>query len=351
MQNVHALAAEAPNAAFKGTVIARRDLRPHDVLVAISYVGICHSDIHTARGEWGDALFPLVPGHEITGVVSAVGAEVTRFRAGDRVGVGVIVDSCRVCPNCMAGQEQHCQSGATDTYNSIDRTGEVTYGGYSTHIVVDEEFVLHIPDHLDLARAAPLLCAGITLYSPLKKFDTGKGTRVGIVGLGGLGHVGVKIAHALGAEVTVLSRSARKRADALRLGADHYVAVDDAEHLAALSGSLDLIINTVSAPLEADGLLSLLGLNGRLVVVGLPDLLPIRALPASLFRNGRGIAASKIGGISETQEMLEFCAAHDIGAVIEVISALDVNDAFDRVVAGAVRYRFVIDASTITADG
>jgi uncharacterized zinc-type alcohol dehydrogenase-like protein len=351
MLNVHALAAEAPNAALKGMVIPRRDLGPHDVLVAISYVGICHSDIHTARGEWGDALFPLVPGHEITGVVSGVGTEVARFRDGDRVGVGVIVDSCRVCPNCTAGQEQHCQAGATDTYNSIDRAGRVTYGGYSTHIVVDEGFVLHIPDGLDLAQAAPLLCAGITLYSPLRKFDVGDATRVGIVGLGGLGHVGVKIAHAFGAEVTVLSRSLRKRADALRLGADHYFVVDDAEHLASLSGSLDLIVNTVSAPLDSDTLLSLLGLNGRLVVVGLPDLLPIRALPASLFTNGRGVVASKIGGIGETQQMLEFCAAQDIAAEIELISALDVNDAFDRVVAGGVRYRFVIDASTITAQG
>ncbi len=351
MLTVPALAAEAANAPLKGMMITRRDLRPHDVLIAISFVGVCHSDIHTVRGDWGDALFPVVPGHEITGVIGAVGAEVTRFRLGDRVGVGVMVDSCRVCANCMAGEEEHCQRGATETYNSIDGEGQITCGGYSTHIVVDEDFVLYIPDALDLAQAAPLLCAGITLYSPMRRLGVGNGTRVAIVGLGGLGHLGVKIAHALGAEVAVLSRSLRKQEDALRLGADRYFVTDDDDRLRSLSRSLDLIVNTVSAPLDTEALLSLLGLDGHLVIAGLPNLLPITVQPASLMRNRRGIVGSKFGGIRETQEMLEFCAAQNVAAQIELIGALDVNDAFDRVVAGDVRYRFVIDASTFAADG
>src|SRR5882724_10389013 len=271
MLTATAYATSGPKAAFEKTTIERRDLGPRDVLIDIAYAGICHSDIHTARSEWGQTRYPLVPGHEIAGVVAAIGAEVTRHAVGDRVGVGCLVDSCRECDNCRAAEEQYCQNGATGTYGSIGKDGRPTDGGYSTSIVVVEDFVLRIPDGLSLDVAAPLLCAGITTYSPLKHWNAGPGKKVAVVGLGGLGHVGVKIAHALGAEVTVLSQSLRKKDDGLKLGADHYYATSDPKTFEDLKGTFDLILSTVSAPLNLDAFLSLLKTDGAFVNVGAPE--------------------------------------------------------------------------------
>ncbi|MFI5757888.1 NAD(P)-dependent alcohol dehydrogenase [Streptomyces sp. NPDC051569] len=346
MNAVAALAAPAAKAPLERTVIERREVGEHDILIEIHYAGICHTDIHQARDEWGRAAFPMVPGHEIAGVVTAAGSAVTRHAVGDRVGVGCFVDSCRECENCLAGEEQHCTAGETPTYNGIDRQGRPTLGGYSTHIVVDENYVLRVPEGLDLAAAAPLLCAGVTLYSPLKRWNAGPGSRVAIIGMGGLGHVGVKIAHALGAEVSVLSQTLRKKDDALRLGADHYYATSDPKTFTELAGRFDLIINTVSANLDINAHLKLLARHGTLVVVGVPsDSDSYHAV--SLLTGGRALAGSKIGGIRETQEMLDFCAEHGIVAEIEQIGADEVNDAYDRVVAGDVRYRFVVDIATL----
>ena len=343
---VSAYAAPFAKAPLERTTISRRDLREHDVLIEIRYAGICHSDIHQARDEWGGAQFPMVPGHEIAGVVTEVGPGVTRHAVGDRVGVGCFVDSCRKCANCLAGDEQYCSVGMTGTYNSPDGDGGRTQGGYSTHVVVDENYALSIPEGLELDVAAPLLCAGITLYSPLKRWQAGPGKRVAIVGLGGLGHMGVKIAHALGAEVTVLSRSEDKREDALRLGADHYRATGDPAAFADLAGQFDLIVNTVSANLDLDAYLSLLRLDGTLVNLGAPEH-PVSLSVFSLINSRRRLAGSMIGGIAETQEMLDFCAQHGLGSDIEVIPADRINEAYERVVAGDVRYRFVIDTATI----
>jgi uncharacterized zinc-type alcohol dehydrogenase-like protein len=345
MRSVTAYAAAAAKAPFEKTTIERRDVGPSDVLIKIAYAGICHSDIHTARDEWGAAHYPLVPGHEIAGVVEDVGSDVTRYAVGDRVGVGCMVDSCRECANCKAGQEQYCLKGMTGTYNSIGKDGRSTDGGYSTHIVVDENYVLGIPEGIDLDVAAPLLCAGITLYSPLKHWGAGPGKRVAIVGMGGLGHMGVKIAHALGAEVTVLSQTLSKQADGLALGADHYYATSDKATFKELSESFDLIVNTVSAPLSMGRYLSLLALDGTLVNVGAPPE-PLEVPAFALILRRRSWAGSNIGGIRETQEMLDFCAAHGLGAEIETISAAQIDEAYDRVVSSDVRYRFVIDTST-----
>ncbi len=345
---VPALIAEAPGAALTRGTIERRDLGPHDVLVDIAFSGICHSDIHQVRVEWGSGIFPMVPGHEIAGVVAAVGAEVTRFAVGDRAGVGVYVDSCRECENCRAGNSQYCLKGNVSTYNALDYSGEPTYGGYSTQIVVDENYVLRIPQALPLDVAAPLLCAGITTYSPLKHWNVGPGTRVAIVGMGGLGHLAVKLAHALGAEVTVLSHSLAKKDDGLRFGADHYYATSDPDTFRTLANSFDLILNTVSADVDLQALLGLLTLDGALVFVGLPEN-EQRFNVFWLTAGRRSIAGSNIGSIGETQEMLDFCAEHGIGAEVETIGADEVDAAYDRVVASAVRYRFVIDASTIPA--
>jgi uncharacterized zinc-type alcohol dehydrogenase-like protein len=346
MITANARATFGPGEPFQATTIDRRDLGPHDVLIEIRYCGICHSDIHTARGEWGPVNYPLVPGHEITGIVAEVGSEVTKFAVGDRVGVGCMVDSCRECENCRKGEEQYCLKGNTLTYADVDKYGQYTQGGYSTHIVVDEDFVLRIPEGLELDVAAPLLCAGITTYSPLRHWGAGPGKKVAVVGLGGLGHMAVKLAHAMGAEVTVLSQSLKKKDDGLRLGADHYYATSDPETFKKLAGSFDLIINTVSAKIDIDAYLSLLALDGTLVNVGAPAE-PLSLNVFSLLGQRRSFAGSVIGGIRETQEMLDFCAKHHIGAEIEVISADKIDEAYERVLASDVRYRFVIDISTM----
>ncbi|WP_129338292.1 NAD(P)-dependent alcohol dehydrogenase [Cellulomonas endophytica] len=343
---VKAYAAPSATEPLVPTTIERRDVGPHDVRIDIRYAGICHSDIHTARSEWGPTTYPIVVGHEIAGVVAEVGPEVTRFAVGDRVGVGCMVDSCGECASCRKGEEQHCLRGNTGTYASVGRDGQPTQGGYSQEIVVTEGFVLRIPDALGLDVAAPLLCAGITTYSPLRHWGAGPGTRVAVVGLGGLGHMGVQLAHALGAEVTVLSQSLKKQEEGLRLGADHYAATSDPGTFERLRGSFDLIINTVSAEIDLDAYLSLLAVDGTLVNVGAPEK-PLSLAVFSLIPFRRSFAGSTIGGIAETQEMLDFCAEHGIAAQIETIRADQVNEAYERVLASDVRYRFVIDTSTL----
>jgi uncharacterized zinc-type alcohol dehydrogenase-like protein len=346
MPTVNAYAATSATGPLEPITIERRELGPHDVRIDIKYCGICHSDIHTVRSEWGEIPFPLAPGHEIAGIVSAVGEAVTRHAVGDRVGVGCLVNSCRECDNCKAGLEQYCSNGGIQTYGAVDRDGTITQGGYSDQVVVTEDFVLRIPDGIELDAAAPLLCAGITLYSPLRHWNAGPGKRVAIVGLGGLGHMGVKLAHALGAEVTVLSQSLKKQEDGLRLGADHYYATSDPKTFEELAGGFDLIVNTVSAPLDLDAYLGLLDVDGTLVNVGAPPQpLPVNVF--SLIPHRRSFAGSMIGGIPETQEMLDFCAEHGLGADIEVIPAEKINEAFERVMASDVRYRFVIDTTTL----
>ena len=346
MTTVAAYAAPAAKAPLERTTIERRAVREFDVLIDIKFAGICHSDIHQAREGWGEAIFPMVPGHEIAGIVSEVGPGVTKFQVGDRVGVGCMVDSCRECDNCKAGLEQYCTGGNVGTYNSVGKDGEPTYGGYSEKVVVDENYVLGIPEGIALDEAAPLLCAGITLYSPLKHWNAGPGKKVAIVGMGGLGHMGVKIAHALGAEVTVLSQSLRKQDDGLKLGADHYYATSDPKTFEELRGTLDLIISTVSAPLDLGAYLSLLKTDGALVNVGAPEE-PVSLNLFSVIGGRKTLAGSGIGGIPETQEMLDFCAEHGFGAEIELISADQINEAYERVLASDVRYRFVIDTATI----
>ncbi len=348
MATVTAYAAPSAKAPFEKIQIERREVGPKDILIKIEFAGICHSDIHTGRNEWGESHFPLVPGHEIAGVVEEVGSEVGKHKVGDHVGVGCMVDSCRECENCKAGEEQFCLKGNVGTYNAQDYHHDNTWtdGGYSTHIVVDEDFVLRIPDSIPLEQAAPLLCAGITLYSPLNHWNAGPGKKVAIVGMGGLGHVGVKIAHAMGAEVTVLSQSLSKQDDGKDFGADHYYATSDDTTFEKLAGTFDLIVNTVSAHLPMEKYLSLLGLDGTLVNVGAPaEPLEVPAFALIPFR--RSWAGSMIGGIRETQEMLDFCAEHNIGATVEKISADQIDEAWDRVVDSDVRYRFVIDTSTI----
>lgn len=341
-----ALSAPSAGASFEQTTIERRELREHDVAIEIAFCGICHSDIHQARDEWGGAIFPMVPGHEIAGVVSAVGAGVERFAAGDRVGVGCMVDSCGECEYCRAGEEQFCVKGNVQTYNAKDYDGEVTYGGYSRGIVVKDRFVVKIPDAIELQEAAPLLCAGITTYVPLKHWGVREGSRVAVVGMGGLGHVGVQIAAAMGAEVTVLSQSLGKQEDGLRFGAKHYYATSDRETFKQLRGSFDLILNTVSANLNLDAYLRLLRVDGTMVTVGAPsDRDKVHAF--SLISGRRSLAGSAIGGLPDTQEMLDFCAEHGVRPQIELISADEVDRAYDRVVASDVRYRFVIDVATI----
>ncbi|MES5816644.1 NAD(P)-dependent alcohol dehydrogenase [Streptomyces sp. RG80] len=346
MTTVAAYAAPAAKAPLERTTIERRAVREFDVLIDIKFAGICHSDIHQAREGWGEAIFPMVPGHEIAGIVSEVGPGVTKFAVGDRVGVGCLVDSCRECDNCKAGLEQYCTGGSVGTYNAVGKDGEPTYGGYAETIVVDENFVVRIPEGLGLDEAAPLLCAGITTYSPLRHWNAGPGKKVAILGMGGLGHMGVKIAHALGAEVTVLSQSLRKRDDGLKLGADHYYATSDEATFKELAGTFDLILSTVSAPLNLDAYLSLLKTDGAFVNVGAPEE-PVALNLFSVIAGRKTLAGSGIGGIQETQEMLDFCAEHGFGAEIELIRADEINDAYERVLASDVRYRFVIDTATI----
>ncbi|WP_444970516.1 NAD(P)-dependent alcohol dehydrogenase [Streptomyces sp. SAI-25] len=346
MTTVAAYAAPRAKAPLERTTIERRPVGEFDVLIEIKFAGICHSDIHQARDGWGEGIFPMVPGHEIAGIVTEAGPGVTRFKVGDRVGVGCMVDSCGQCDACRMGREQHCAEGNTQTYNALDRSGEPTYGGYSTHIVVREGFVVSIPEGIALDEAAPLLCAGITTYSPLRRWGAGPGKKVAVIGLGGLGHMAVKIAHTLGAEVTVLSQSLRKKDDGLKLGADHYYATSDPKTFEELAGTFDIILSTVSAPLDFGAYLTLLRTDGTLVNVGAPEE-PISLNLFSLIGGNKSLAGSAIGGIAETQEMLDFCAVHGLGAEIEVIAADRVNEAYERVLASDVRYRFVIDTATI----
>ena len=342
-----AYAAASPTEPLAPFEIERREPGDDDVVIEIKFCGICHSDIHQVRDEWGGTKFPIVPGHEIVGIISQVGSGVTKFKVGDRAGVGCFVASCGECENCTHGLEQFCAKGAAFTYNSFEMDKKTaTYGGYSERVVVNERYVLRVPDALPLDAAAPLLCAGITLYSPLRHWKAGPGKRVAIVGLGGLGHMGVKLAHAMGAEVTVLSQSKAKEADAKRLGADHYFATEDKAVFTTLAGRFDLIINTVSAVLDWNAYLNMLKTDSTMVLLGIPDNdVPLDA--GSLVRGRKSLSGSMIGGIEETQEMLDFCAEHDIVSDIELTAIGDVNAAYDRVVKSDVRYRFVIDMSTL----
>ncbi|WP_122978403.1 NAD(P)-dependent alcohol dehydrogenase [Actinoplanes teichomyceticus] len=346
MLTVNAIAAPSATEPLVRTTIERRDLGPRDVLIEIRYAGICHSDIHTVRGDWGQVPYPLTVGHEIVGHVTEVGAEVTKHAVGDRVGVGCMVNSCRECENCRAGLEQYCLKGNVGTYAGIDRDGTVTQGGYSTHVVVDEDFVLRVPQAIPVEAAAPLLCAGITTYSPLAHWNAGPGKKVAVVGMGGLGHMAVKIAVAMGAEVTVLSQTLSKKDDGLAFGAEHYHATSDPATFEALANTFDLIVNTVSAPIDINAYLRLLRLDGTLVSVGAPPQpLPVQAF--ALFGNRRSFAGSSIGGIAETQQMLDFCAERGIAPEVEVIDADAVNEAYERVLKSDVRYRFVIDIDSL----
>ena len=341
------LAALSKGAAFTSFDFDRRELGNHDVQIDTAYAGICHSDIHQVREEWGPALFPMIPGHEIAGVVSAVGGSVTKFSIGDHIGVGVFIDSCRTCDPCKAGLEQYCDEGMTGTYNTLERDGKtVAMGGYSNIFVVNENYAVQIPKSLPLDGVAPLLCAGITLYSPLKHWGAGKGSRVAVMGLGGLGHMGVKFAHALGAHVTVISHSPTKKADALAMGADEFIFVTDPKDLAPYARTFDLILNTVSAQIDINIYLSALKIDGTLVVIGLPGA-PYPVHVGSLLNGRKSLAGSMIGGIAQTQEMINFSAEHSIVSDVEVISADYVDTAYERTVASDVKYRFVIDASTI----
>ncbi|WP_431904652.1 NAD(P)-dependent alcohol dehydrogenase [Amycolatopsis thermoflava] len=348
MTAVHAYIARSATGPLATGTIERRAVGPKDVRIDIRWAGICHSDIHTVRGDWGPQPYPLTVGHEIAGVVAEVGSEVTRYQVGDRVGVGCMVNSCGKCVNCQAGDEQYCTEGMVATYGAVDRDGTITQGGYSTGVVVDEDFVLRIPEAIPFDKAAPLLCAGITTYSPLKRWGAGPGKKVAVVGMGGLGHMAVKFAHAMGAEVTVLSRTLSKREDGLRLGADHYHATSDPATFETLAGRFDLIVNTVSAPIPVDAYLGLLAVDGALVNVGAPAE-PLSLQVMSLIGGRRSYAGSMIGGIAETQEMLDYCAEQGIAPEVEIIPADQINQAWDRVLASDVRYRFVIDTTTLAA--
>lgn len=325
----------------------RRAIGANDVALDIAFAGICHSDIHQAREEWGPAIFPMVPGHEIAGTVTAVGGSVTKFKVGDKIGVGVFVDSCRTCINCLQGLQNYCLEGMTGTYNQLERDGKtVAMGGYSNYFVVNEDYAVHIPENLPLEGVAPLLCAGITLYSPIKHWKVGPGKKVAVMGLGGLGHMGVKFAVAMGADVTVLSHSPQKKDDALTMGAHHFIATNDDSVFAAHAKSFDVILNTVSAEVDINKYISLLKLDGTLVVIGLPGK-PYAVHVGGLLDGRRGIAGSMIGGMPELQEMLDFCGKNSIVSDVEVIKADYINEAYERTVASDVKYRFVIDASTI----
>lgn len=347
MPEVLAYATDDHNTQFHRTTITRREPGPTEVYFEIKYAGICHSDIHTARAEWGPALYPLVPGHELAGIVTKVGDQVTKFTVGDKVGVGCFVDSCGNCEQCRAGFEQFCngEGGTIWTYNAIGRDGLPTAGGYSQAITVEQDYVCRIPDQISFEAAAPLLCAGITLYSPLKRWGAGPGKKVAIVGMGGLGHVGVQIAAKMGAEVVVISQTMSKKDDGLKFGASNYYATNDPERLRELTGSLDLVVSTVAAATDLDGLLRLLKPGGAMVDVGLPEH-PSTLRLGSLTSGNKILAGSMIGGIAETQEMLDFCAVHGVAPQIELISGEDITAAYDKVVHSQVRYRYVIDTST-----
>jgi uncharacterized zinc-type alcohol dehydrogenase-like protein len=335
--------AQSPLAPFSFT---RRDPGPRDVVLQIQYCGVCHSDIHQARDEWGGSMYPMVPGHEITGVVTKVGSEVKRFKEGDRAAVGVMVDSCRHCDHCRAGLEQYCVEGMTGTYNAKGRDGQITQGGYADSIVTDEHYVYRLAPGLDLAAAAPLLCAGITTFSPLRHWGVGKGKKVGVVGLGGLGHMALKFAHSFGAHVVQFTTSPEKEADARRLGADEVVLSKDPDAMAKHLSSFDFILDAVSAPHDINAYLRMLKLDGALALVGLPDKpLPVAAFSLTIPR--RSLAGSGIGGVPETQEMLDYCAENGIVSDIELIPISKINEAFERVVKGDVKYRFVIDMASL----
>ena len=339
-------AAKAAKSPLESFDFDRRDLGDHDVALDIAYAGICHSDIHQVAEEWGPAIFPMVPGHEIAGVVTAIGTSVSKFSVGDKIGVGVFIDSCRTCSSCVQGLQQYCVEGMTGTYNGLERDGKtVAMGGYANNFVINEDYAVKIPDNLSMEGVAPLLCAGITLYSPIKHWNVGPGMKVAVMGLGGLGHMGVKFAVAMGAEVTVLSHSPSKEADALAMGAHHFVSTKDAENLKPLAKKFDLILNTVSAELVIGDYLNLLTLDGTLVVIGLPGK-PYEVHVGALLNGRRRIAGSMIGGIPEMQEMLDFCGKHQIVSDVEVIKADYINEAYARTVASDVKYRFVIDAAT-----
>lgn len=350
MITAKARAVFSPTDNFKATTVERRDVGIDDVLIEIKYAGICHSDIHTVRQEWSDEVqYPITPGHEIAGIVTEIGSGVTKYKIGDRVGVGCMVDSCGVCEYCKSGEEQFCVEGMVGTYDDTQRFGDnsQTQGGYSSHIVVKENYVVGIPEGIELAEAAPLLCAGITTYSPLRRWNAGPGKNVAIVGLGGLGHMAVKIAHAMGADVTVLSHSDKKREDSSRLGADSYYNTSEEGVFEPLENTFDLIINTVSsAEIDISSYLKTLKIDGTMVNVGAPAG-PISVEAFALITGRRSWAGSMIGGIKETQDMLDFCAEHGIGADIEIVSANEIDAAYERVLASDVRYRFVIDNSTL----
>jgi alcohol dehydrogenase (NADP+) len=343
---VNAYAVTAPAAPLSPMTIERRDIGPRDVLIEIRYCGICHSDIHHARGQRGPEPYPFVPGHEITGVVAAVGVEVTAHAVGDNVGVGTVVDSCGDCTNCSKGEQQYCSKGPTLTYGSRGRDGLITQGGYSSHIVVSEEFVLRIPRGLPLDTAAPLMCAGIATYAPLRQWGVGQGTRIAVIGFGGLGHIALQLGRAMGAEVSILSRSPEKRDDALRLGARSYETTQDLAAFHVLAGSFNMIINTVSARLNLDAYLSLLALDGTFVNLGLTDG-PVLLNVFSILKNRLNFTGAIGGGIQQMQEMLDFCNQRTVAAKVEVISAADLNNAFKRMLKSDVRYRFVLDTTTL----
>jgi uncharacterized zinc-type alcohol dehydrogenase-like protein len=346
--HTHAYAAQSAATPLAPFSFDRREARANDVVIDILFCGVCHSDLHTARGEWGGVNFPAVPGHEIIGRVAAVGGEVKKFKEGDIVGVGCLVDSCQACDPCRHGLEQYCEKGGTGTYNGPEQgTGVNTYGGYSDKIVVREEFVLRVPEGLDPAAAAPLLCAGITTYSPLRHWKVGPGDKVGVVGLGGLGHMAVKLAHAMGAEVTLFTTSPGKEADARRLGADHVVLSSDRDAMRTQARTFDLIINTVAVAMNLNPYLNALTLDGTMVLVGAPSEPHKSPAVFSLLMARRSIAGSSIGGIPETQEMLDFCAANGVASDIEIIPMQDIEKAYARMLKSDVKYRFVIDMQSL----
>jgi alcohol dehydrogenase (NADP+) len=347
MSQTRGYATHGPSSKLEPFAFERREPGPHDVRIEILYCGVCHSDIHQARNEWDNSLYPMVPGHEIVGRVANVGSEVTRFTEGDLAGVGCFVDSCRGCRSCKEGEEQYCENHLVPTYNGTERDEKTqTFGGYSSQIVVDENYALKIPANLPLANVAPLLCAGITTYSPLRRFRVGPGQKVGVVGLGGLGHMGVKLAASMGADVTVFSTSPSKEADARSLGAHNFVITKDPERLESLAGSFDFILDTVSASHDINLYLSLLGRNGALALVGAPEK-PLEVNAFSLITNGRTLAGSMIGGIRETQEMLDYCAQRNITSDVELIPIQQIEEAYERTIKGDVRYRFVIDMKSL----
>lgn len=340
-------ATQSPTSDLEPFSFERRTPGAHDVLIEILYCGVCHSDIHQARNEWQNSVYPMVPGHEIVGRVTQTGSEVTRFKEGDLAGVGCFVDSCRVCDNCKEGEEQHCETHIVPTYNGTEKDEKtLTFGGYSSHIVVDENYTLKVPANLPLEGVAPLLCAGITTYSPLRRFNVQAGQKVGIVGLGGLGHMGVKLAASMGAEVTVFSTSPSKEADARKLGAHNFVVTKDPANLEPLAGKFDFILDAVSAEHDFNMYLNLLKRNGVMVLVGAPEK-PAEVQAFSLISNARSLTGSAIGGIRETQEMLDYCAEHNITSDVEVIPIQQITEAYERTIRGDVRYRFVIDMKSL----